>query len=141
MKSAFDSASFLSYPKPDKPFILTCDASDEAVAFVLGQKNEEGREYVVTYGGKSLHRAEKVTSHQKNDKKRKRTVVAESPYYSITNGILVHLYQRRCSKLPKELRCFTQIALPFILPQEALVAYHDSLIEGGHLDRVYSSLS
>lgn len=34
--------------------MLTCDASDTSIGYVLGQLNEENKEYVVAYGGKSL---------------------------------------------------------------------------------------
>lgn len=76
------------------------------------------------------------------DEKLSRAIVSESPYYSISNGILYHLYQRRCRKLPKELRQIKQIVLPTCLREDALHSYHDSLLGGGHLgaDKVYSSM-
>lgn len=42
------------YPDTSKSFILTCDASDNAVGYVLGQIDNDKREYVISYGGKSL---------------------------------------------------------------------------------------
>ena len=61
LKSKLISAPVLSYPDPVKRFILTCDASDTAVGYVLGQKDHQNREYVIAYGGKSL------TSDQKKN--------------------------------------------------------------------------
>ncbi|VDH89519.1 protein SFI1 [Mytilus galloprovincialis] len=46
-------------PRNSKPFILTCDASDEAISFVLGQLDFENKEYVVAYGNKTLTKEEK----------------------------------------------------------------------------------
>ena len=46
------SAPILSYPDPNRPFILTCDASDTSVGYVLGQLNDDNKEYVIAYGGK-----------------------------------------------------------------------------------------
>ena len=34
--------------------MLTCDASDTPVGYVLGQVDDDGKEYVIAYGGKSL---------------------------------------------------------------------------------------
>lgn len=54
LKDKLITAPVLSYPDPNRPFMLTCDASDTSVGYVLGQLNEENKEYVVAYGGKSL---------------------------------------------------------------------------------------
>ncbi|VDI60021.1 Hypothetical predicted protein [Mytilus galloprovincialis] len=265
MKNALLTAPVLSYPDPNRSFILTCDASDKAFGYVLGQKDDEGREYVVAYGGKALSGPEKsyhtpekeclailrgveayrpylANSHftvaptiqsvstaypttdsrlesdtdletdrvsisesdelpdgwktvtefiyddeitdscpiisaidieelpqaldnpdslfekQQNcqdfaniikylqnniqDEKIHRSIVVESKFYSISNGVLYHLYQGRCTRLPTELRHIKQIALPTCLREEALHSYHDSLLGGGHLGqgKVYSSL-
>ena len=48
------SAPILSYPDPTKRFILTCDASDTAVGYVLGKLDSQNREHVIAFGGKSL---------------------------------------------------------------------------------------
>lgn len=54
LKEKLISAPILAYPDTSKSFILTCDASDSAVGYVLGQIDDENREYVICYGGKSL---------------------------------------------------------------------------------------
>jgi len=44
----------------NKPFVLTCDASNTPIGFVLGQMDNQNREYVIAYGGKSLSKAQRV---------------------------------------------------------------------------------
>ncbi len=61
LKKALTSEPILLvYPNFDKEFILSTDASDTAIGFVLGQKDDQGRERVIAYGGKSLDK------HQRN---------------------------------------------------------------------------
>lgn len=62
IKNALISAPVLSYAKSSRPFILTCDASDLAISYILGQKDENGREYVIAYGGKALTEEERKWS-------------------------------------------------------------------------------
>jgi len=59
MKHALVNAPVLAYPDMSKPFILTCDASDEAVGYVLGQTDDYNREYVIAYGNKALSKEQK----------------------------------------------------------------------------------
>ena len=59
LKSKLLSAPVLGYPNPTKPFILTCDASDIAVGYVLGQLDENNKEFVIAYGGKFLTEEQK----------------------------------------------------------------------------------
>lgn len=54
------------------------------------------------------------------DTSKHNSIVAESKHYSIVNGILTHLFQRRCSRQPEEMRYITQIALPKVLRLDAL---------------------
>ena len=42
----------------NKPFILTCDTSNFAIAYILSQKGEDGLEHVIEYGGHSLRKGE-----------------------------------------------------------------------------------
>ena len=49
-----------------RSFILSTDASDTAVGFVLGQTDDEKRERVIAYGGRSLRGNEiKWSIHEK----------------------------------------------------------------------------
>lgn len=59
LKQALITAPVLSYPDPSKTFILSCDASDTAVGYTLGQKTKDNKEVVIAYGGKSLTKEEK----------------------------------------------------------------------------------
>ena len=49
----------LAYVDMDKPFKLTCDASDNAIAHVLSQRDNEIRSSVIAYGGRSLSKTER----------------------------------------------------------------------------------
>lgn len=46
----------MAYPDNSKPFTLTTDASGTALGFVLGQFDENGRERVIAFGGRSLNK-------------------------------------------------------------------------------------
>jgi len=59
LKLALTSAPILTYPDPTKPFILTTDASMTSLGYILGQRDDKGREHVICYGGRSVHQAEK----------------------------------------------------------------------------------
>ncbi|KAK3084626.1 hypothetical protein FSP39_016530 [Pinctada imbricata] len=59
LKQKLTSAPILVYPDFQKQFIISTDASDTAIGYVLGQKDIEGREHVIAYGGRQLHRDEK----------------------------------------------------------------------------------
>lgn len=54
LKNKLLSAPILAYPDPDRSFILTCDASDTSIGYVLGQLDSDNKEYIIAYGGKSL---------------------------------------------------------------------------------------
>lgn len=46
----------------NKPSMLTYDASKTAIAFVLGQLDNQGREHVIAYGGRNLSKTEPIWS-------------------------------------------------------------------------------
>lgn len=54
LKDKLITAPVLSYPDPNRPLMPTCDASDTSIGYVFGQLDDENKEYVVAYGGKSL---------------------------------------------------------------------------------------
>ena len=58
LKKALTEALILSYPDFTQPFLLSTDASDDALGMVLGQK-QNGREVVIAYGGRKLNPAER----------------------------------------------------------------------------------
>ena len=43
----------------NKEFILSTDASGSAISYILGQKDDDNKEYVICYGGRALHADEK----------------------------------------------------------------------------------
>ena len=54
LKTALTTAPVLVLPQFNKPFILTTDASITGIAYILSQKDDGGREHVVSYGGRGL---------------------------------------------------------------------------------------
>jgi len=58
LKETLSSTPVLVLPRFDKPFILTMDASTTGLAYILSQKDEYGREQVVSYGGRGVRPAE-----------------------------------------------------------------------------------
>ena len=59
LKQKLTSTPILSYPQFDREFILYCDASNYSISYILGQKDEHNREYVIAYAGRSLSDTEK----------------------------------------------------------------------------------
>ena len=59
LKAALTSPPILMFPDFDKQFILSTDASEEAIGYILSQKGSDNRERVVAYGGRALRNAEK----------------------------------------------------------------------------------
>jgi len=57
LKIKLTTAPILAYPRFDMPFILTTDASDLSIAFMLSQ-NQDGKEFAIAYGGRSLRGTE-----------------------------------------------------------------------------------
>lgn len=59
LKQKLLEAPILAFPKSTEPFTLTCDASDTAIGYVLSQKDCEGNEHPIAYGGRSLKTCER----------------------------------------------------------------------------------
>ena len=57
LKDRLTTAPILTFPKMDKPFILSTDASEYSVGYILSQKHDT-REHVIAYGGRGLRGAE-----------------------------------------------------------------------------------
>ena len=53
LKQALMSPPVLRFVDMDKEFVLSTDASGGAFGYVLGQKDEDGKEYVIAYGGRA----------------------------------------------------------------------------------------
>ena len=56
---ALTTAPVLALPDFNRPFILTTDASTSGIAYVLSQKDKNGHERPVSFGGRALHDNEK----------------------------------------------------------------------------------
>lgn len=59
LKERLTKAPVLTFPDFDKEFTLYTDASQLAISFILGQKDEKGRERVISYGGRALRAGER----------------------------------------------------------------------------------
>ena len=53
LEQALLNTPVFRYADWNKPFIFT-DASITAISYILGQKDEDGKEYAVAYGGRAL---------------------------------------------------------------------------------------
>ena len=54
LKNALITAPILALPDFDREFILTTDSSTSGAAWILSQKDDQGREKVISYGGRAL---------------------------------------------------------------------------------------
>ena len=62
LKMAMTTRPVLSYPNMQRSFILSTDASGEAISYILGHKDDAGREHAIAYGGRALRSNEKKWS-------------------------------------------------------------------------------
>ena len=58
MKKALTFPPVLAFPDMSRTFILTTDASCKAISYILGQRDSDGREHVIEYGGRALRGSE-----------------------------------------------------------------------------------
>ena len=58
LKEKLISSPILAFANTQKPFFISVDASGSALGFVLGQRDSEGREVVISYGGRALRGTE-----------------------------------------------------------------------------------
>ena len=59
LKRSLTEAPILALPDSDKPFYVVCDASNFAIGNALMQKDDEGRERVISYCSRQLRGAER----------------------------------------------------------------------------------
>ena len=59
LKDKLLSAPILAYPNFSKEFIIYTDASDHAIGYILGQLDNNNKEVVIAYGGRSLSTCER----------------------------------------------------------------------------------
>ena len=53
------TAPILALPDFNKEFILYTDASDQAISYILGQKDAQGKEQVIEYGARAIRPSER----------------------------------------------------------------------------------
>ena len=58
LKEKLMSSPILAFADTQKPFFISVDASGTALGFILSQKDAEGREVVISYGGRALRGTE-----------------------------------------------------------------------------------
>ena len=58
MIESLTTAPLLAYPDPNKAYILTTDASDIAIGYILSQMDDAKFEHVIEYAGRSLRKSE-----------------------------------------------------------------------------------
>ena len=59
LKSALSSPPILKFPDTNRDYYLETDASGDGISFILGQTDDKGRKYVVSYGGRGLRPCER----------------------------------------------------------------------------------
>ena len=59
LKIALTSAPVLTFPDMSRAFILTFDASQSGLGYILGQIGDDSKEQVIEYSGRALHGAER----------------------------------------------------------------------------------
>lgn len=84
LKQKLVSAPILTFPNFNKPFVLSVDASDYAIGYVLGQLSPTSNlEYVVAYGGRNLKSNEqKWHINEKEGLALKEAILHFKPYLS-----------------------------------------------------------
>ena len=60
LKTALTTAPILRLPDFNKQFILYTDASDQAISYILGQKDDSGKECVIEYGARAIRPFERA---------------------------------------------------------------------------------
>ena len=58
LKEKLMSSPILAFADTRRPFFISVDASGTAIGYILGQKDSEGREVVISYGGRALRGTE-----------------------------------------------------------------------------------
>ena len=59
LKTALLSPPILRFPDSSRPYFLQTDASIDGISYILGQTDDQGRKYVISYGGRGLRPCEK----------------------------------------------------------------------------------
>ena len=58
LKEYLTTPPLLAYPRSDREYQISCDASNECIGFILEQKDDDGKTRPVAYGGRALRGSE-----------------------------------------------------------------------------------
>ena len=59
LKNKLCNPPILRFPDSHREYFLETDASIDGISYILGQRDEEGHKYVVSYGGRGLRPCER----------------------------------------------------------------------------------
>ena len=59
LKKKLCNPPVLRFPDSHREYFLETDASIQGISYILGQRDDEGRKYVVSYGGRGLRQCER----------------------------------------------------------------------------------
>jgi hypothetical protein len=90
LKQALTTTPVLSYPDFNKPFILSSDASNMAIGYVLSQIGDDEKEHVIAYGGRALNSAEKAYSVTEQEMLALISAVTHFRVYLLNNHFTVY---------------------------------------------------
>ena len=90
LKQALTTTPVLAYPDFNKPFILSSDASNMAIGYVLSQIGDDGKEHVIAYGGRALNSAEKAYSVTEQEMLALISAVTHFRVYLLNNQFTVY---------------------------------------------------
>jgi len=62
LKQVLTNPPILRFPDNNREYFLETDASIQGISYILGQKDDEGRKYVISYGGRGLRPCERKWS-------------------------------------------------------------------------------
>jgi len=63
LKADLMSPPILRFPDSSRPFYLQTDASLDKISYILGQTDDKGRKFVISYGGRGLRPCEKMADY------------------------------------------------------------------------------
>ena len=81
LRQKLTEEDILVYPKFDRPFLVTCDASGTALGGVVSQLDDQGRERPVTFCSRALKGAEKNYSALDREALAIRFVISRNRYF------------------------------------------------------------
>jgi len=59
LKQVLTNPPILQFPDNNREYFLETDATIQGISYILGQRDDEGRKYVISYGGRGLRPCER----------------------------------------------------------------------------------